>query len=526
MDKTLKHLLGTVVQMRKDEEAPKDEDVIKVSDTVSVAVSMYETIRNTLEYDEEHLLRRNAIRRILNRRLSEVDSKKNASKLLRELVWARYLKNNAIPMKTVDVISNIFEKYKFMFAGLGENSREDKEHYEWLLDVLSSEIESTIAPPCIDEALASYAYQALKERLTWSTKAVKEVDQDIQLYIAVHRAVLKSNTAMLRYRVLTLYYPKWRNAKTGDQVVKEVVMNVKKVINSVDEQIFHPSSDSIFRFVRRHAIVFRLISDVSRDNPEAMAKAIESKDISAIDSAITSATKDRYSIFRTKLTRTVLRATFFLLFTKSVLAILVEYPLEVFVLRTTDYLPLAINILFPPLLLAFIGLTVKIPRKKNNEKIIEEVHSLFGLSDNFAIIYKEKRPWSRGLLNFIFNVLYVIVFLIMLSLLIYGLRSIEFNALSIFFFIFFLSLVAYFGIRIRNTRRELILVDGKRSLLWVLGDVMFLPIIRAGRWLAMRAPKVNIFLFFFDFIIEAPFKATIEIIESWLAFMREKREEI
>jgi hypothetical protein len=50
--------------------------------------------------------------------------------------------------------------------------------------------------------------------------------------------------------------------------------------------------------------------------------------------------------------------------------------------------------------------------------------------------------------------------------------------------------------------------------------------IRAGRWISIRAPRVNIFLFFFDFIIEAPFKALVELIENWLAFLREKREEI
>ncbi len=526
MDKTLKHLLGTVVQMRKDEDAPKDEDVIKVSDTVSVAVSMYETVRNTLEYDEEHLLRRNAIHRMVQRRLSEADAKKNASKLLRELIWSRYLPNNSVPLKMVDTIAGIFEKYELMFAGLGENSKQDKEHYEWLLDVISSEIESTLGPPCVDEALASYAYQALKERLTWATKSIKKDDQDLQLYIAVHRAVLKSNVAMLRYRVLTLYYPKWRTAKAGDDVVKEVVMNMKKVIKSVDAQIYHPSSDGVFRFVRRHAIVFRLISDVARDNPEAMATAIKEKDVAAIDGAITAAAKDRYSVFRTKLTRTVLRATFFLLLTKSILAIMVEYPFELFVLKTTDYLPLAINMLFPPLLLALIGLSVKIPKKANNAKILEEVHSLFGIGEDFALVFKQKRPWSRGVLKFIFNVMYVVVFLAVLTLLIFGLQAIHFNPISITFFVFFLSLVAYFGIRIRDTRRELVLVDSKRSIFWVLGDVLFLPMIRAGRWIAMRAPKVNIFLFFFDFIIEAPFKATFEVVESWLAFMREKREEI
>ena len=94
MDKTLEHLLSTVVQMRREaEELEKEEDVIKVSETVSAAASVYETVRNALEYDEEHLLRRNAIRRILKRRMVDVPSGEMAQKLLRELIWARYLPN-------------------------------------------------------------------------------------------------------------------------------------------------------------------------------------------------------------------------------------------------------------------------------------------------------------------------------------------------------------------------------------------------------------------------------------------------
>jgi len=106
------------------------------------------------------------------------------------------------------------------------------------------------------------------------------------------------------------------------------------------------------------------------------------------------------------------------------------------------------------------------------------------------------------------------------------LRRFGFNSLSITFFVFFLSLVAYFGIRIRNTRRDLLLIENHRGFFLILGDILFLPMIRAGRWISIRAPRVNIFLFFFDFIIEAPFKALVELIENWLAFLREKREEI
>lgn len=527
MDKALEHLLGTVVQMRKDEEESlKEVDVIKVSDTVSVAASVYETVRNTLEYDDEHLLRRNAIRRILKRRIGEHAPLESASKLLQELIWARYLPNGRVHTKMIGKIAAILEKYQFLFATLDPETPDGALVYPWLMDVLSVEVEYALGPPCIDEALASFAYQELKKRVEWQTRLVSEEDRDLQLFIAIHRNVLKSNQATLRYRTLTLYYPGWRRAKQGDPVVKEVAMNLVKVVNSVERQIEHPSQDAVYRFVRRHSVVFHLIADIARDNPEAFARSVQSGDIASIDTAISKAAQERYGNFRARLGRTVVRAAFFLLLTKSILALLVELPYESFVLHTTDYLPLMVNILFPPVLLTFIGVTVRIPKKENTAKILDEVHGILGMGDDFSLVFKRRRPWERGALYWIFNGLYVAVLFVTLSFIILTLHSFNFNALSIAFFLFFLSLVAYFGLRIRNTKRELLVLESNRGFFGTIVDILTLPIVRAGRWVALRAPRVNIFLFFFDFIIEAPFKAAIGIVESWLGFLREKREEI
>ncbi len=512
--------------MQVEKEEKPSEDVIKVSDTIAVAASVYETIRNTLEYDDEHLLRRNAIRRILKRRLGEIDAIKLSTKLLRELIWAKYLPNKRIPTSDIGVVSTVLEKYKHMFGNLEEDTREGQDRYNWLLDALSAEIEYQVAPPCVDESMASYAYQALKARVRFETNLVAQGDQDLQLYIAVHRAVLKSNRPTLRYRLLTLYYPKWRTASPSDPVVHEVAMHLNKVIDQIDGQIHHKAADSVFRFVRRHSIVFHLIGDIAKDNPTAFATSVEGLDTGTIDSAISAAANERYQKFRARLSRTVIRAAFFLLLTKSILAILVEYPYELFVLHSTDYLPLAVNILFPPLLLSFIGLSVRIPKKKNTERILEEAHAFLGMEDGMEFLFKQHRPWSTGALFAIFNLLYLVFFVLTVSLISWGLWNFGFNGLSIFFFLFFLSLVAYFGLRIRNTRREYLVIDTSSGFLGILGDIIFLPIVRVGRWIALRAPRVNIFLFFFDFIIEAPFKAIIDVIESWVAFLREKREEI
>ena len=52
----------------KNEEFVPETSKIKISEIASRAVFWYEKLRNTLEYNEEHLLLKNAIFRILKRR--------------------------------------------------------------------------------------------------------------------------------------------------------------------------------------------------------------------------------------------------------------------------------------------------------------------------------------------------------------------------------------------------------------------------------------------------------------------------
>lgn len=502
-----------------------DQEVISVSDTVSVAASFYETLRNSLEYDEEHLLRRNAIRRIIKRRLAEGEGKALATDLLRELIWARYLPNKQVPEIVIDDVAGIFAKYKRLFSDLETETKEGQRQYEWLIDILSSEIEYTIAPPVIDEALASFAYQEIKDRIQWSSKLIDKKDRDLQLYVAVHRSVLKSNRATLRFRILTLYYPEWAKAAPTDAIVEEIAGQLNTVIESVESQINHPGADVMYRLVRKHAIVFHLLRDIAVDHPEAFMEAVQKGDKSAIEQAVKKAAALRYRRFRERLRTGVLRAVIFLFLTKFGFAILFELPYERFVLKETNNVPLITNIFFHPILLGVIGFTVRIPEKRNTEKILEEVFALLGMGDNFVVTVKARRQ-ANGALAMIFNLLYALFFLITIGLIAGFLASIHFNWISIVFFVFFLSLVTFFGLKLRNSKRELVIVETSGGFLGSVADIMFLPLIRAGRWVALRAPRINIFLFFFDFIVEAPFKAAIKLMEGWLAFLREKKEEI
>jgi hypothetical protein len=526
MDQTLHHLLRTIVRAKQErQEAPKEE-VISVSDTLSAAASAYEIMRNTLEYDEDHLLRRNAIRRILKRRMGEGMNRALAMNLLRELIWARYFPNKTIPERKGEELTQVLEKYQGLFARLPEDSKKGQDQYDWLLDVLTCEIEAMLDPHLVEEALAHYAYQELKKRLQWSTKMVSEEDRDLQLFVAIQRSVLKANRALLRYRIFLLYYPAWRKAAAGDEVVGEVERGFSTLMETVERQLKHPSGDALYRLMRRHAVVFHLLHDITQDDPDAFYQALENGQKEKIETALTRAAQDRYSRFRSRLARGVLRATLFLFFTKMLLALVLEAPYEMFVLHATNYVPLLVNIVFPPALLALLGFTVRTPSKSNTEKILEQARGLFGWGEDFLVLFKMRRFWTKGAMGVVFNGLYIAAFVFTLLAISFILHTFAFNAVSILFFIFFLMLVAFFGIKIRQTKKDLVVLESTGGFFTFVADIMFLPVVRAGRWMAMRAPRVNIFLFFFDFIVEAPFKAAIGIVESWLAFLREKKEEI
>lgn len=525
-DSGFSHVFRTLERVQREEEEPLPTEVISVSETVSAAATAYEKVRNTLEYDEEHLLRRNAIRRILKRRIGETEGMHLAHDVLRELIWARYLPNKQIPETMTRTIADRLAKYAPLFEAARLRATDPHFVHDWLLDVVSVEVEYLLMPPRADEALASYAYQALKERTTWATTVVEEKDRDLQLYVAVHRTVLKSNRATLRFRLLTLYYPTWTKIHAGDPLVTEIAGELARVIQAIEEQITHRAADAIYRLVRKHSVVFQVMADAAKRDPHAFEEAIHAGDVHAADAILVRAADARYQTFRARLKTGVFRAVGFLLLTKMLLAMLIEAPYEWLILKTDYYTPLLVNIFFHPFLLGVIGLTVGIPEKKNTDKILEEVHALLGWGDDFEVPVKLKRPWNRGVVGMLFRGAYALFFLLTVFIISSILLSFHFNGMSIAFFLFFLTLVMFFGLKIRNSVRELVIVESASNIFGTVFDILFLPVVSAGRWISLRAPKVNVFLFFFDFIVEAPFKAAIAVIEGWLAFVREKKEEI
>jgi hypothetical protein len=500
------------------------EELLEVSAPASSAATVYEKIRNTFDYQEDHLLRRNAILRILKRYAgAERDLSTHAPDLLRELVWAKYLPNKSIPLAFSKVIEQVIEKYEVLLQAAQEHPAKEREQlYRWIFDVLATDIDHLLVPTAHEEALASFMYDALKKRIDWDPALVlSEGEKDLRLYTAVHRVLLKSNPGILRFRLLTLYYPDWQQA--SPERVQEIAAHLPHIVRTIESDIVHPLADRLMRLIRRKAGLFRVLEGALQD---AKPDASLFNDPAALDRAITKALEKRVQDFRVRLRRTVIRSVLFLFLTKMLLALIIELPYDLFLHGgNVPMYPLFVNIFFHPVFLAIIGLSVGLPGESNAADYTVAARAISVGADH-PYLHTRVKAQKRTSWTTAFAVLYGILFLAVYSAIGYTLHILGFHGLSIVLFLLFLSLVTFFGIRIRMSVRDIVLSDARSGFLGSFFDVLFLPIVRAGSWLSTKVSKINVFIYFFDFIIEAPLKVAIEFVEGWLTFVREKKEEI
>lgn len=516
--------LASTIHKPHGPELSGGEEVIEVSSPASTAATLYEKVRTAVDYQEEHLLRRNAILRILKRYLgSDLPIEKMAHNLLKELIWAKYLPNREIPLSFAKDLIPIFIKYEPLLRWIDESSGRRDEAFSWVLDVMSTEMEYAITPPVAEEALVSYMYEEMKQRIFWDPKLeLGEDEKDLRLYIGIHKELLKSNVATLRFRVMTLYYPDWPGPSTQARV-DEVTASLDTIIEMVDYQIKNPATEKLSLMIRRKAGLFWVINDIIVEHKEDFDAVLADPEI--MDREVAKILKRRTKDFRKRLRRTIIRAVLFLFITKMCLALILEVPYDLLIAHATSFMPLVVNILFHPFLLGFIAATATIPEKKNTADYISAVRALVVGVDHELVNIRVKRE-TFGALSKVFSLVYTLIFVFTYVFIATFLVNIGFNVLSTTLFLFFLSLVTFFGIRIRSSTKDVILSNIRTGIFGSLFDAFMLPLVRAGRWLSIKVSKVNVFIYFFDFIIESPYKVLVRFIEGWVSYIREKKEEI
>jgi len=513
-------------QQLEEKNLPK----IQVSDTISKIALVYEKIRNTIDYKEAHLLRKNATERILKRRLMTTNEPQAIAKpLILELIRAGYLKNNEINenyIKKVEEIINKFVLLKIYLPQLYKN-KELNDFNNWLIKITAVEIEETIVSTEKEDALIELIYENINKNINFLDPSLNEEEKAILLYLAIHKAINKSDEAILIYHLFRYFLPVLpteKNEFTEEEIIKTIA-GFRELKNKINYYLNHPLKNNLLKIIKKIVVPYIILKDFIEEHAVgAYQKLLQT---TYLEEFIKNDCKKRYKEAHVRLHRGAVRSIIYLFITKMALLLILEMPLDYYIENQVNYFSLGINVLFPPFLMFLIGLMIRVPSKKNTQKILEEVIKIVYSQKPQMAIIRIKKPVRYGsFLDITFKILYFILFLLSFSLIIYILNKLDFNILSGFIFILFLCLISFFGTTLRQTAKEYLVLTPRDSFVTLVLDLISLPILAMGKFISKKLSKINFFIFIFDFIIEAPFKTIIEVIEEWLSFIREKKEEI
>ncbi len=536
---------------RHQQPAKLDETIVRlqVSDLISKMSFYYEKIRNAVHYTEDHLLRKDAIFRILKRQLviegsvrivRADDSLTIAHHLLIELIRAGYLPNNSLPESKVDEVGTIIKKYtslrsaaltenasQFNFFSGGSRKKGELENRseltQWLLGLAAAEIEEHIGQDEVPRTVVLVMYKMLEKRIELPESLPYVQDLPIQTYLAIYRNLLQFDEDMLSLILFRYFNGDW--SSPSEASLKKIAAQLFVLKRVINDQLVHPLSAQLNRIVSRYTVYFRVLEDVISEDPVAVYDSF-SDDPKAFARRIKKACNKRYSEAKKKLWRAGWRSIIYILLTKSIFAVLLEVPATQFFGEALNLGSLAINVSFPAALLFLAVAFTRLPGEANSQRIVAGIEEIV-FNEKRRDPIKLRKPRGRhGVMDGIFTFLYVVTFFLSFGLVVWFLESIHFSWVSIIIFLFFLTFVSFFIIRIRRSAKELNVVETRESMTRLVSDFFATPIIATGKWLSSKFSRVNVFVFVLDFIIEAPFKIFVEIAEQWTRYVRERKDEI
>lgn len=519
-------LLGSLKQI-KTLAKPDELSKIAVSQTVSFFALVYEKIRNAVEYREDHLIRRAAIERILNRRLMlNPEGKNEAEQVLRELLWARYFANGSLGGRELMDIQLIIDRYLKLKRQITKGRPMDTQQFlsEFIMDLMTCEIEEKLSPE-VAHRFSNYTffiYQVLRKKI--KIEGLSEDQKDAYFLAALERSFRKSDQPYQRYHLFITFYKPIHTY--SEKELDVYATKAPAIFKKIDETIENKYVESLTRFTRKQLPPFLILFSILKEKA-AEAEAILS-DKNTLWKHVDEICREKYQQLNKRVRTLAIRSFIYVFLTKMVFALILEVPVSQWLYNEVNMRSIAINTLFPPFLMLLIVSVFKIPGEENTKNIFHRIIDIIDANVTFEtnISYMPKKVAERKpLLIFGFTVFYSLTFIVTLTLMYEGLLLLEFNMISIAVFIFFVSLVTFFSYRVKQIVNEFRLAE-KDSILTPIIDFFFMPVLSLGKFFSGGLARLNFMIFILDFLIEAPFKLIFEVVEEWITFVRKRKEEI
>lgn len=505
--------------------ARRDKETVHVQTVGSKLSTAYEQLRNASEYAEDNLLRQRAIRRYLKRVLSfheHISTGAFAEELVTELTQAEYLPNDHTTKNDLKTISDHIKRYYgayWQYTKIETSSTKRLRFQSWILDVLSVRCEQVLQSNIRQLSFTHFAFTYLQpkmkmEKLVRTGEAVDPQDYSIVLYMAIQRAILKSDSASIRAALLDSY------RQDINLIHNFEAFNTKFDVLYDSKTVAYAS-----RIVNRNGATLRMIYTglYAHDAPITPA-AFKTAD--SLDYALRQHIEQEYDALNKRLDKGILRSIAFLLITKSVIGVGVEVPYDLLVGGHILWVPLIINLFFPAVFIAFSRLTLSTPTGRNTDAIIDHVRSIFYGSESAQDTSTYAIRIPRATPSAAFNILYTVMFLVVFGGLSYILYRLQFNIVQGIIFFVFLSTASFLAFRLSNQIREIEEIHLSQGSLALLRDILYMPFIYVGQQISFRYSKINIVANVLDILIELPLKTVLRLARQWTLFLNSKKDEL
>ena len=483
-------------------------NVVSAGGTITAA---YEHLRNAAENIDDHLLRQNAIRRFYRRILITRDEElaaNSGSELAIELTLAGYIENDSLTREQIDRVSVLGHKFYQNYAVLlpARATSADK-LFRWILDDLAVQVEYILADHMRDMVFADFAYGQMLALIESPGVDIND-ETSALLYAAVQQALLKSNAAVVRTTLLR------RFGASIDDTALYIATNQK-----IDRLVASDEADRLYRLVNRQSPPLRILKRMVDSEPD-IVKLLENRTqfLENYEKAVFA----EYERVGERLNRAIVRSIIFLIITKFLVGIAIEVPYDVLMHGEIIWVPLVVNLLFPPVYMYLLRLTLRIPGYANTSALVGRIDSM---------LYEEKNTLTK--LNLaprrygsMFSLSYLAISVAMFVAIIYLLLSLRFSVVHIIIFFIFVSAASFLGFRISRNVREIELVKSAAGGVTFIRDMLYLPFVVVGQWLSDKYSKVNIVAIVLDMMIELPMKTILRIIRQWTAFIDDRKDNI
>lgn len=513
--------LQKIEAYEKNRLARRERETLHIPKVGSSISTAYEQLRNASEYAEDELLQQRAIRRYLKRELSfhsKIKTSHLAEELVTELTQAEYLQNDHTTKSDVKTISEQIKKNYdayWEYAGTEPSISKRVPFQRWILDALAVRSEQTLQSHMRQLMFAHFAFTYLHEKMPMkkmvrSGEKIKSEDYPILLYIAIHRAILKSDTATIRVALLDSY-----RIDISDSD-KFIAFNQK-----LDRLFETKTAVYTARVVSRNGAALRFIySGFFNSDRPVSTDALKNED--TLEYALRQHIEHEYTLLNKRLDRGIVRSIIFLLITKSIVGFAIEVPYDLLIASHILWVPLIINLLFPAFFITVSRLALTTPVSRNTDAIINQIINIvYKNDDKLYDVRVPKESTSIG-----FNTLYAVTFMIVFAGLSYILYLLEFNIVQGIIFFVFLSTASFLSFRLSRQIHELEVIHTPQGSLSLLRDIIYMPFIYVGQQISYHYSQVNIIATILDILIELPLKTTLRLVRQWVTFLNAKKDEL